>query len=124
MNTVRSQRDLKVWNKARDAAMAVFEASKGFPAEERYSMTDQIRRASRSVAANIAEAWRKRRYQPAFVAKLNDAESEAAETQTHIELARQCRYLTDPSAQELDHVYEEIIAMLATMSNHPDKGCL
>lgn len=124
MSTVRSQRDLKVWNKAIDAAMAVFEISKAFPAEERYSMTDQIRRSSRSVAANIAEAWRKRRYEAAFVAKLNDSESEAAETQTHIELARRCRYLTDSSAQELDHVYEEIIAMLATMSNHPEKWCL
>jgi len=78
-----------------DLAMLVFELSKRFPVEERYSLTDQIRRASRSVASNIAEAWRKRRYPAAFIAKLSDSESEAAETQTWTEFARRCGYLSD-----------------------------
>ncbi len=124
MEKIRSHHDLKVWTKAMDVAMAVFEVSKTFPGAERFSMTDQIRRSSRSLPANIAEAWRKRRYAAAFVSKLNDAEAEAAETQTHIELARRCAYITEARANELEQCYEEIIAMLATMSNHPEKWCL
>jgi four helix bundle protein len=124
MEAIRSHRDLTVSNKAIDMAMAVFEVSKKFPAEERYSMTDQVRRSSRSVAANIAEAWRKRRYSAAFVSKLSNAEAESAETQTHVEIARRCRYLSDDSAMDLDKAYEEIVAMLATTSNHPEKWCL
>ena len=124
MGEIRSHRDLKVWQKAMDAAMAVFEATKAFPASERFSLTDQVRRSSRSVPTQISEAWRKRRYSAAFISKLNDGESEAAETQTHVEIARRCRYLTDAKATELDSSYEEIIAMLDTMSNHPEKWCL
>lgn len=74
--------ELLVYKKAIEAAMEIFEVSKSFPKEETYSLTDQIRRSSRSVPANIAEAWRKRRYKAAFISKLNDAEGEAAETQT------------------------------------------
>ena len=85
---IRSFKELRVWQGAMDLAMKVFEVSRGFPAEERYSLTDQLRRSSRSVAANISEAWRKRRYEAAFVAKLSDSESEAAETQTWVEVAR------------------------------------
>jgi four helix bundle protein len=107
-----------------DAAMAVFEITKRFPSEEKFSLTDQVRRSSRSTPAQISEAWRKRRYAAAFVSKLNDAEGEAAETQTHIEIARRCRYLSDAEAANLDGVYEEIISMLATMGNHPEKWCL
>ncbi len=81
-NAITFHRDLKVYQMAFDAAMKIFEVSKKFPVEERYSLTDQIRRCSRSVCANLAEAWRKRRYVAAFVAKLNDCEAEAAETQT------------------------------------------
>ena len=77
MGRIRSHRELKVWTKAMDAAMAAFELTKRFPAEERYSMADQLRRCSRSVAANIAEAWRKRRYAAAWIGKLNDAEESA-----------------------------------------------
>lgn len=124
MDRILSHRDLKVWQKAMNSAMAVFNDSKTFPADERYSMTDQVRKSSRSVAANISEAWRKRRYSAAFIAKLNDAEAEAAETQTQIELARRCQYLSDVQSAQLDRDYEEIIAMLATMCNQPDKWCL
>ena len=102
MGNIRSFRDLKVWQKAMDAAMRVFELSKRFPVEEKYSLTDQIRRSSRSVPANIAESWRKRRYPAAFVSKLNDAEGEAAETQTHLETALR-QYMSKQKADELDH---------------------
>ena len=85
-----------------DAAVAVFEVTKTFPGEEKFSLADQMRRSSRSTPAQISEAWRKRRYSAAFVSKLNDAEGEAAETQTHIEMARRCKYLSDRKAAELD----------------------
>lgn len=118
---IRSFRDLQVWQKAMDAAMEVFTLSKSFPTEERFSLTDQLRRSSRSVAANIAEAWRKRRYPAAFVSKLNDAEGEAAETQTHLELALRCKYLDPPTAARLDGIYNEILAMLDNMAANPDQ---
>jgi len=82
---IESYRDLRVFNNAMDSAMKIFEVTKSFPAEEKYSMVDQMRRSSRSVCANIGESWRKRRYKAAFVAKLSDAESEACETQVWIE---------------------------------------
>ena len=85
---IKSHEGLEVYQIAFGAAMEIFECSKKFPVEERYSLTDQIRRSSRSVCANLAEAWRKRRYEAAFVAKLNDCESEAAETQTWLKFAR------------------------------------
>ncbi len=78
---IKSYRDLRVYQNAMEAAMEIFELTKGFPLEEKYSMVDQVRRSSRSVCTNISEAWRKRRYRAAFVAKLSDAESEACETQ-------------------------------------------
>jgi len=124
MERRRSHRELKVWQRAIDAAMAIFEVTKHFPSVEKFSLTDQIRRSSRSAPAQISEAWRKRRYAAAFVSKLNDAEGEAAETQTHIEIARRCKYLSDTEAADLDGIYEEILSMLATMSNHPEKWCL
>ena len=89
---IRSHEELDVYRMAFETAMRIFELSKQFPREERYSLTDQIRRSSRSVCSNIAEAWRKRRYQAAFVSKLSDAESEAAETQTWIRFAVACGY--------------------------------
>src|SRR3954463_498141 len=121
MEPIRSHRDLNVWIKAMDSAMAVFLETKNFPQDERFSLVDQIRRASRSVPAQISEAWRKRRYPAAFISKLNDAEGEAAETQTHIETARRCQYLSETRAIELDANYDEIISMLVSMANHPDK---
>ena len=117
---VRHQ-DLEVYKKAFEAAMEIFELSKTFPKEETYSLTDQIRRSSRSVCSNIAEAWRKRRYEAAFVSKLNDAEGEAAETQTWLEFSVRCNYLEKESGRELFKEYDEIIAMLLSMGNNPGK---
>lgn len=124
MATIQSFKELKVWQRAMDAAVLVFELSEKFPASERFSITDQIRRSSQSVPANVAEAWRKRRYPAAFVSKLNDAEGEAAESQTHTELARRFGYLAAPDAARLDNEYEEILAMLTEMARHPEKWTL
>ena len=98
--------------------MQLFAFTKTFPAEERYSLTDQVRRSSRSVCANLAEAWRKRRYEAAFVSKLSDAESEAAETQVWIQFAVKCEYLSRESGKELYEEYDGIIAQLVTMVHH------
>ena len=91
--TFKSHKDLDIYKKAFEAAMQIFELSKKCPVEEQYSLTDQIRRLSGSVCANFAEAWRKRRYQAAFIAKLNDCEAEAAETKTWIEFEVRCNYI-------------------------------
>jgi four helix bundle protein len=88
--------------------MRIFELTKSFPKEETYSLTDQIRRSSRSVCSNIAEAWRKRRYEAAFVSKLNDAEAEAAETQTWLEFSGRCNYLDAAVGRELYTTYDNI----------------
>jgi len=117
---IRTHKELRVWQEAMDLAMEVFVLSKGFPADERFSLTDQVRRASRSVAANLSEAWRKRRYAAAFVSKLNDAEGEAAETQTHLEIARRCGYVTEASARQLDERYEALLAQMVSMANRPE----
>lgn len=116
--------DLLVYQKAIEAAMRIFELSRSFPKEETYSLTDQVRRSSRSVAANIAEAWRKRRYEAAFIAKLSDAEGEAAETQTWIELAVRCCYVDRNIAVDIFNDYDEILAMLTSMQNNPNKWIL
>ncbi len=116
---IRSHQDLDVYRKAVTAAMEIFELSKHFPAEERYSLTDQVRRSSRSVCANLAEAWRKRRYEAAFVSKLSDAEAEAAETQVWIEFAVKCKYATREQAKELYQTYDQVLATLVGMINHP-----
>jgi four helix bundle protein len=119
MARIQTVRDLHVWQSGMDLAMRVFELTKRFPPEERYAMTDQFRRSSRSVPANTAEAWRKRRYEAAFISKLNDAEGEAAETQTWAELALRCGYLGADDAAELDRNCEEILAQLVHMIAHP-----
>ena len=115
-----SQADLDVYRKSFDTAMEVFKLSKGFPKAETYSLTDQIRRASRSVSANLGEAWRKRRYEAAFVSKLNDAESEAGETQVWLEFAVKCGYLERNKAAPLYKTYEEILRMLVAKINNPE----
>jgi len=117
---IQSHRDLGVFGRAFDAAMILFELSKAFPAEERYSLTDQMRRASRSVCANVAEAWRKRRYAAAFVSKLSDAETEAAETQVWIEFAAKCGYVTPETARPIYQSYENIVRTLVGMITHPE----
>jgi len=99
--------------------MRIFELTKGFPAEERYSLTDQIRRSSRSVCANVAEAWRKRRYAGAFLLKLSDAEAEAAETQTWLEFAVKCRYLDTDAGRDLYRTCDHILGKLVNMINNP-----
>jgi len=118
---IKHFRELDVYQNALKAAIEIFEISKRFPNEERFSLTDQVRRASRSVCANISEAWRKRRYAAAFVSKLNDAEGEAAETQVHIEIASLCGYLDGASFQRLDDIYDKIIGQLVNMAEHPEK---
>ncbi len=115
MANIRHFKELRVWQAAMDAAMSIFEMTRGFPPEERYSMTDQMRRSSRSVAANIAEAWRKRRYPAAFISKLSDAETEAAETQTWIEFAFRCGYVAKSEADSLMAEYERICSQIIVM---------
>ncbi len=112
--------DLEVYQKAFEAAMKIFELSRSFPKEETYSLTDQIRRSSRSVCSNLAEAWRKRRYEGAFISKLSDAESEAAETQVWLEFAVKCKYMTRDQAAPLYKVYDSIIATIVGMITHPE----
>lgn len=106
------------------AAMEIFRLSKQFPKEETYSLTDQIRRSSRSVPSNIAEAWRKRRYEAAFISKLSDAEGEAAETQTWLEFAVRCEYMAADTGRRLFKTYDEIISRLVSMINNPDTWVL
>ena len=104
--------------------MRIFESTKSFPKEETYSLTDQMRRSSRSVCANIAEAWRKRRYELAFVSKLSDAETEAAETQVWLEFAVKCGYLPREIGAEFYKTYDAIIATIVGMITHPDTWIL
>ena len=118
---IRSHRDMDVYRNAVDSAMEIFRATRAFPREEVYSLTSQILRSSRSVAANFVEAWRKRRYEAAFVAKLSDAESEAAETQVHLEFAVKCGYLTRERGAELYRKYERLIRTLVGMIQHADR---
>ena len=124
MSVIKSHRDLLVYQKSFAAACEVFEISKRFPREEMYSLTDQVRRSARSVSANLAEAWRKRRYEKHFLSTLNVAESEAAETQTWIDFAVAHKYITQEIGEELDERYEEVLRMLVAMINHPEKWVL
>ncbi len=121
---IKTHCDLEVYQKALDAAMMIFELSKRFPKEEVYSLTDQIRRASRGVCANLAEAWRKRRYEAAWVSKLSDCEAEAAETQVWLEFAVKCNYLTRDDGKRLYLTYDEILATLVGMIRHPETWVL
>ncbi|MBD1918263.1 MULTISPECIES: four helix bundle protein [Cyanophyceae] len=112
---VRSYRDLEVYQVAFATAMEIFEVSKRFPVEERYSLTDQIRRSSRSVCANLGEAWRKRRYQAAFVAKISDCQAEATETQIWLEFAVKCQYLDAETGRNLYRNYDQVLGQLVNM---------
>jgi four helix bundle protein len=116
---LRSHHELEVYQIGFEAAMQIFELTKQFPMEERFSLTDQIRRSSRSVCANLAEAWRKRRYDGSFLVKLSDSEAEAAETQTWLEFAVKCGYLDTNTARELYQIYDNILGKLVNMINNP-----
>lgn len=118
---INSYKDLRVFQNAMNAAMKIFLLSEKFPPEEKYSMTDQIRCSSRSVCSNITKAMRKRRFKTPFVAKLNDSESVACETQVWIEFARQCNYLDDEVCSDLDTAYDQIMGQLAKMISQPEK---
>ena len=107
--------DLEVYQLAYELAQQVFALSRSFPKEEMYSLTDQIRRSSRSVCSNLAEAWRKRRYEAAFVSKLGESEAEAAETQTWIQFAVGCKYLPRQTAADVFRRYDKVLAMLVDM---------
>lgn len=120
-NLANGFRQLEVYELAMTAAMLIFEASAAFPPVERFSMTDQMRRSSRSVCANLAEAWRKRRYRAAFIAELNDAEGEAAETLVWIDFARRCGYLPTATAEHLFDRYDHILAGLVVMIDNADR---
>ena len=117
---ITRHQDLEVYQKAFQGAMELFDRSKAFPKEETYSLTDQMRRSSRSVCANLAEAWRKRRYEKAFISKLSDAESEAAETQVWVEFAVGCGYMQREVGIRLYRGYDEIVRMLVSMIMHPE----
>jgi four helix bundle protein len=118
-----SVRDLLVYQRAFDSAMKIFEISKKFPKEEKFSMTDQIRSSSRAVCSNLSEAWRKRRYKAVFINKLSDAAQEAGETQTWLEFALKCGYIDAQTFESLDKDYEEIFAMLSSMERKADSFC-
>ena len=125
---IKTHEDLAVYQLAFSAAMKIFEFSKNFPVEEKYSLTDQIRRSSRSVCANLAEAWRKRRYVPegrrslaAFISKLSDCEAEAAETQVWLKFAVKCQYLDREQGKELYGTYNQVLSGLVSMINNPHR---
>lgn len=118
---IRSHKDLEVYQLAFDMAMEVFQLTKDFPKEEKYSLTDQIRRSSRSVCANLAEAFRKRRYPKSFVAKINDCEAEASETQVWLDFSLKCEYIDQETYDRLFLAYHNIIGKLVNMSLHPEK---
>jgi four helix bundle protein len=115
---------LEVFRLAREGAQKFFSLSKRFPKEETYSLTDQGRRASRAVGAMIAEGWRRRKYQAAFVNKLNEAEGEAAETQVWIMHAVDCEYLTKSEGREAHRLYDRILGKLVSMGNRPEPWLL
>ncbi len=121
---IRHFRELIVYQKAKKCAIEIFEISKSFPQEERYSLTDQIRRSSRSVCANIGEAWRKRRYKAAFIAKLSDSETEASETQVWLEFSLAHGYISEKIFNNFDKEYEEILSILVDIIHNADKWIL
>jgi len=123
MAVIRSFRDLKVYQAARIEARKVFEATRPFPSEEKFSLTDQIRRSSRAVNAMIAEAWARRRYQAAFVSKINEALGEALETQAWLDHALDCSYLNPVKHREFDAAWQSIGAMLQKMMDRADTFC-
>jgi four helix bundle protein len=123
MERILTHKDLKVYQTSYKAALKIYELSRSFPQEEKYSLTDQIRRSSRSVCANIAEAYRKRRYPKSFVAKLSDSEAEAAEVQVWLDFALSFNYIEKEIYRELFDNYDHVLSQLVLMMNSPEKWC-
>ncbi len=121
MGRIQTHKDLRVYQLSYELAMEIFEISRTFPKEERFALTSQIRNSSRSVAANLSEAFRKRRYKRAFIAKLSDSEGESAETQTWIDFARDCKYITPETCDDLNQKYEHVIGMIINMIHKADQ---
>lgn len=123
MSRINSFRELIVYQKAYKLSMEIFEISKSFPKEEKYSLTDQVRRSSRSVTANIAEAWAKRIYVKHFVSKLSDSLSEEFETEVWLDYSRDCHYIDASQNEKFMSEYDEVRKMLISMINNPEKFC-
>lgn len=123
MGQINSFKDLIVYQKSYKLAMEIFEISKMFPNEEKFSLTDQMRRSSRSITSNIAEAWARRRYVKSFVNKLTDSLGEEYETEVWLDYSRDSNYMSSLKHEELIHGYDEVRKMLISMINNPDKWC-
>lgn len=121
MQLIKSHRELKVYQSGFENAMKVFTITKSFPREEMYSLTDQIRRSSRSVCSNISEAFRRRKYPKSFSNKLNESEAEAAETHNWLDFSIKCGYISSETYKELNTEYDNIIGMLVNMQRNPEK---
>jgi four helix bundle protein len=121
MANIRSYRELRVYQNAFSASMRIFQLTKDFPPEEKFSMVDQMRRSSRSVCSNLAEAWRKRRYRAHFVSKLTDCEGEADETRVWLEFSLASGYITRSIFDELDTIYDLVLGQLVRMRTEPEK---
>ncbi len=121
MATAKSHRELRVYQLAFQSATQIHEVTKKFPPEEKYSLTDQIRRSSRSVCANIAEAWRRRKYPKNFVSKLTDSDSEATESAVWLDFALHFKYITPELHKELSDRYDHICSQLTIMMSEPNK---
>jgi len=122
-NEYRGYRDLKVYQMAYQIALDIHQLTKSFPKEEKYSLTDQIRRSSRSVPANLAEAWKKRRYEKAFISKLIDCAGEAGETEVWLDFSKDFEYIKDDQYKQLMQRYDEVNRMLYGMIDKADKFC-
>jgi four helix bundle protein len=123
MAAVKTFRELNVFKLARSAALEIFEISKTFPREERYSLTDQIRRSSRATKAMLAEAWARRRYRPAFINKIDEALGEAMETQSWLDDAVDCKFITPAQFAKMDSEWQSVAAMLARMIDRAADFC-
>lgn len=123
MTQINGFRDLIVYQKAYHLAMEIFEITKSFPKDEKYSLTDQIRRSSRSITSNIAEAWAKRIYIKSFVSKLSDSLGEEYETENWLDYSKDCKYIDEESHATFMNGYDEVRKMLISMMNHPEKFC-
>ena len=116
---INSAKELIVYKKAYDLAMRIFEISRSFPKEERYALTGQIRRSSRSVCLNLRESWTKRRYEAHFISKLTDCDGENSETESSLDFAKDCQYIDNETHKKLISINNEVGRMLGSMINNP-----